>query len=65
MKLVTWNVQWGLGCDGRIDLRRIVKTAKELCDADVFCCQEVSHGRAEVAHGPRRANRADDHAEKQ
>ena len=46
MKLVTWNIQWGLGCDGRIDLRRIVKTAKALCDADVFCFQEVSHGFA-------------------
>lgn len=44
MKLVTWNIQWGLGCDGRVDLRRIVRTAKELCDADVFCFQEVSHG---------------------
>ncbi|MBM6582910.1 endonuclease/exonuclease/phosphatase family protein [Microvirga sp. BT689] len=46
MKLVTWNIQWGLGCDGRIDLRRIVQTAKALCDADVFCFQEVSHGFA-------------------
>jgi endonuclease/exonuclease/phosphatase family metal-dependent hydrolase len=46
MKLVTWNIQWGLGCDGRIDLRRIVKTAKDLCDADVFCFQEVSRGFA-------------------
>jgi endonuclease/exonuclease/phosphatase family metal-dependent hydrolase len=46
MKLVTWNIQWGLGCDGRVDLRRIVQTAKALCDADVFCFQEVSHGFA-------------------
>ena len=43
MKLVTWNIQWGQGCDGRIDLGRIVRTAKDLCDADVFCFQEVSH----------------------
>jgi endonuclease/exonuclease/phosphatase family metal-dependent hydrolase len=46
MKLVTWNIQWGLGCDGRVDLNRIVKTAKALCDADVFCFQEISHGFA-------------------
>lgn len=46
MKLVTWNIQWGLGCDGRIDLKRIVETAKTLCDADVFCFQEISHGFA-------------------
>jgi endonuclease/exonuclease/phosphatase family metal-dependent hydrolase len=44
MKLVTWNIQWGLGCDGRIDLGRTVATARALCDADVFCFQEVSHG---------------------
>lgn len=46
MKLVTWNIQWGLGCDGKVDLRRIVNTAKALSDADVFCFQEISHGFA-------------------
>ncbi len=46
MKLVTWNIQWGLGCDGRVDLERIVETAKSFCDADVFCFQEISHGFA-------------------
>jgi endonuclease/exonuclease/phosphatase family metal-dependent hydrolase len=44
MKLVTWNIQWGLGCDGQVDLTRIVETAKALSDADVFCFQEISHG---------------------
>jgi endonuclease/exonuclease/phosphatase family metal-dependent hydrolase len=44
MKLVTWNIQWGLGCDGKVDLKRIVETAKRLSDADVFCFQEISHG---------------------
>jgi len=42
MKLVTWNIQWGKGCDGVVDLARIVRTAKTLADADVFCFQEVS-----------------------
>lgn len=46
MKLVTWNIQWGLGCDGKVDLKRIVETAKALSDADVFCFQEISHGFA-------------------
>ena len=23
MKLITWNIQWGLGTDGRVDLARI------------------------------------------
>jgi endonuclease/exonuclease/phosphatase family metal-dependent hydrolase len=44
MKLVTWNIQWGLGCDGKVDLARIVTTARSLCDADVFCFQEISRG---------------------
>lgn len=46
MRLVTWNIQWGLGCDGKVDLKRIVETAKALSDADVFCLQEISHGFA-------------------
>ena len=42
MKLITWNIQWGLGVDGRVDLRRIVNTAREMADFDVLCLQEVT-----------------------
>jgi endonuclease/exonuclease/phosphatase family metal-dependent hydrolase len=42
MKLITWNIQWGRGTDGRVDLERIVRTARELADFDVLCVQEVS-----------------------
>ena len=42
MKLVTWNIQWGRGLDGRVDLARIVATARELADFDVICFQEVA-----------------------
>ena len=42
MKLVTWNIQWGLGMDGRVDLAGIVTHASELADFDVLCLQEVS-----------------------
>ena len=42
MKLVTWNVQWGCGLDGRVDLARIVRTARELADFDVLCVQEIA-----------------------
>lgn len=44
MKLVTWNIQWGKGCDGKVDLARIVRDARGLAAADVFCFQEVSCG---------------------
>jgi endonuclease/exonuclease/phosphatase family metal-dependent hydrolase len=46
MRLITWNIQWGKGCDGVVDLDRIVSVARSLADADVFCFQEVSHGFA-------------------
>lgn len=42
MKLITWNIQWGRGVDGRVDLERIVATARGLCDFDVICFQEVA-----------------------
>ena len=42
MKLITWNIQYGKGCDGVVDLPRIVADAITLGDADVFCFQEVS-----------------------
>jgi endonuclease/exonuclease/phosphatase family metal-dependent hydrolase len=44
MRLVTWNIQCGKGCDGVTDLARTVSVAKSLADADVFCFQEVSDG---------------------
>lgn len=42
MKLITWNIQWGLGIDGVFSLQRIVDHARELADFDVLCLQEVA-----------------------
>lgn len=42
MKLITWNIQWGCGIDGRVDLERIVGTARGIADFDVICVQEVA-----------------------
>ena len=42
MKLITWNIQWGRGVDGRVDLDRIVRTARAMADFDVLCVQEVA-----------------------
>jgi endonuclease/exonuclease/phosphatase family metal-dependent hydrolase len=44
MKLVDWNIQWGCGVDGRVDLGRIVREARDLCDFDILCLQEVTRG---------------------
>lgn len=48
MKLITWNIQWGRGADGRVDLDRIVAHARRLADFDVLCLQEVSAGYADL-----------------
>jgi endonuclease/exonuclease/phosphatase family metal-dependent hydrolase len=51
MRLITWNIQWGKGCDGVVDLARIVSAAKSLADAEIFCFQEVSDGFAALDGG--------------
>ena len=51
MRLITWNIQWGKGCDGVVDLARIVSVAKSIADADIFCFQEVSDGFASLDGG--------------
>jgi endonuclease/exonuclease/phosphatase family metal-dependent hydrolase len=40
--LITWNIQWGRGCDHRVDLQRIVRIARATADFDVLCLQEVA-----------------------
>jgi endonuclease/exonuclease/phosphatase family metal-dependent hydrolase len=58
MKLLSWNIQWGRGLDGRVDLARILQTIRQLGDFDVICLQEVavnfpglpgSHGEDQLA----------------
>jgi endonuclease/exonuclease/phosphatase family metal-dependent hydrolase len=33
MKIITLNIQWGLGVDGRLDLARLIADAPALLDA--------------------------------
>jgi len=56
MKLITWNVQWCRGVDGRVDPARIVAAARELADFDVLCLQEI----ADNFPDPRLAANGDD-----
>ncbi len=51
MRLITWNIQWGKGCDGIVDLARIVSVARSMGDADVYCFQEVSDHLADLDGG--------------
>lgn len=47
MKIITWNVQWCRGVDGRVDPARIVAHAKALADFDVLCLQEIANNFAD------------------
>lgn len=46
--LITWNIQWGRGCDGSVDLRRIVDTARAMANFDVLCVQEVARNFSDL-----------------
>ena len=57
MKLLTWNVQWCRGIDGKVDPARIANAARRMADFDVLCLQEIavnfpglpgSHGEDQV-----------------
>ncbi len=41
MRLISWNIQWGRGGDGVVDLRRTADVLYRL-DPDVICLQEVA-----------------------
>jgi endonuclease/exonuclease/phosphatase family metal-dependent hydrolase len=49
VKLISWNVQWCRGMDGRVDPARIARAAQALCDPDVVCFQEVAENYATLA----------------
>jgi endonuclease/exonuclease/phosphatase family metal-dependent hydrolase len=41
VKILSWNIQWGRGIDGCVDLVRMTEVARSF-DADVLCLQEVA-----------------------
>jgi endonuclease/exonuclease/phosphatase family metal-dependent hydrolase len=47
MRLLSWNVQWCRGVDGKVDPARIAASARGI-DADVICLQEVAVGFADL-----------------
>lgn len=44
MRIISWNIQWGRGADGRVDLARTARTLQAHGPADVICLQEVTRG---------------------
>ncbi|MFN3884364.1 MAG: endonuclease/exonuclease/phosphatase family protein [Rhodocyclaceae bacterium] len=51
MKILSWNIQWGRGLDGRVDLVRIADEARSF-DADVICLQEVAVNHPDLSGMP-------------
>ncbi|WP_079434974.1 endonuclease/exonuclease/phosphatase family protein [Zoogloea sp. LCSB751] len=48
MKLLSWNIQWGRGADGEVDLARSIAAIRMLGEFDVLCLQEVAVGFASL-----------------
>ena len=48
LQLLSWNIQWGRGVDGRVDLDRIVEVALQGGAPDVLMLQEVADGFADL-----------------
>lgn len=46
MRILSWNIQSGLGCDGRRDIVRIAEYIQTLPKFDLICLQEVSRNIA-------------------
>jgi len=48
MRLLSWNVQWCRGIDGRVDPKRTADEARRLADPDVLCLQEIARNFPEM-----------------
>ena len=51
MRILNWNIQWGRGVDGQVDLARTAGVARQF-DADVLCLQEVAVNHTGLPGGP-------------
>ncbi len=51
LKLLSWNIQYGKGVDGLIDLKRIRDGILETADADIICLQEISRNEPQTSDG--------------
>jgi endonuclease/exonuclease/phosphatase family metal-dependent hydrolase len=48
MRLLSWNIQWCRGVDGRVDPSRIAAEARRIADPDIACFQEVASDFADL-----------------
>jgi endonuclease/exonuclease/phosphatase family metal-dependent hydrolase len=50
MRVVSWNIHWGCGKDGRIRIHAIIDVLRKL-NPDVICLQEVASNQPELEGG--------------
>ena len=62
MRVLSWNIQWGRGADGRVDLSKTAAVLREL-DADVICLQEVAVNHPDLPGGGAAGNQPAEFAE--
>jgi endonuclease/exonuclease/phosphatase family metal-dependent hydrolase len=48
MRLLSWNVQWCRGVDGKVDPGRIAAEVRRIADPDLACFQEVASNFADL-----------------
>ncbi len=53
MRIMTWNIQWGRGADGRVDLDRTIAAIRHAGAVDVICLQEVARNFPGLPGGAR------------
>lgn len=53
MRILSWNIQWGRGADGRVDLARTIAAIRGAGPLDVICLQEVASNFPGLAGGAR------------
>ena len=58
--LVSWNIQYGKGVDGRIDLGRIAETVHKDELPDVLCLQEISRNYPSTDDGANQVKELED-----
>lgn len=51
IRILSWNIQWGRGTDGRVDPGRTARAIRAF-DADVVCLQEVAVNHPGLPGGP-------------
>lgn len=52
MRIISWNIQWGRGADGNVDLSRTIAALRALGPADIICLQEVTQGLPSLSGKP-------------